>query len=100
MSKTLKVVVLSVSVALVLFTIVGGLRVKAESDDGAYRQLGVYSEVLSRIQSEYVEEPSIPAVTDGALHGLLESLDANSSYLSPEEYKKFKALREIGRAHV
>jgi carboxyl-terminal processing protease len=30
-------------------------------------------------------------VTDGALHGLLESLDANSSYLSPEEYKEYKA---------
>ena len=100
MSKTLKAVVLSVSVALVLFTIVGGLRVHADSDDGAYRQLGVYSEVLSRIQSEYVEQPNIPAVTDGALHGLLESLDANSSYLTPDEYKKFKALKVEGKANV
>ncbi|MGH9520968.1 MAG: S41 family peptidase [Terriglobales bacterium] len=100
MSKTLKAVVLSVSVALVLFTIVGGLRVHADSDDGAYRQLGVYSEVLSRIQSEYVEEPNIPAVTDGALHGLLESLDANSSYLTPDEYKKFKALKVDGKANI
>jgi carboxyl-terminal processing protease len=100
MSKTLKAVILSVSVALVLFTIVGGLRVRAASDDGAYRQLGVYSEVLSRIQSEYVEEPNIPAVTDGALHGLLESLDANSSYLTPEEYKKFKALHVDGKAGI
>src|SRR5689334_10992038 len=91
MSRTLKAVVLSVSMALVLFTIVGGLRVRAESDDGAYRQLGVYSEVLSRIRTEYVEEPNIPQVTDGALHGLLESLDANSSYLSPAEYKEIKA---------
>lgn len=100
MSKSLKVVVLSVSVALVLFTIVGGLRVKADTDDGAYRQLGVYSEVLSRIQSEYVEEPNIPAVTDGALHGLLESLDANSSYLTPDEYKTFKALHADGKANI
>jgi len=71
MSKALKAVVLSVSVAIVLFTIACGLRVRAESNDGAYRQLGVYSEVLSRIRSEYVEEPNIPTVTDGALHGLL-----------------------------
>src|SRR5689334_3855311 len=91
MSRTLKAVVLSVSMALVLFTIVGGLRVRAESDDGAYRQLGVFSEVLSRIRTEYVEEPNIPQVTDGALHGLLESLDANSSYLTPEEYKNYKS---------
>src|SRR5690242_7049028 len=100
MSRTLKAVVLSVSMALVLFTIVGGLRVRAESNDGAYRQLGVYSEVLSRIRSEYVEEPNIPVVTDGALHGLLESLDANSSYLTPEEYKQFKSRKSEGKGDI
>src|SRR5512133_1403498 len=100
MSKALKAVVLSVSMAIVLFTIAGGLRVRAESNDGAYRQLQVYSEVLSRIRSEYVEEPNIPSVTDGALHGLLESLDANSSYLTAEEYKKFKARRADGKGDI
>src|SRR5450759_5533141 len=100
MSKTLKAVVLSVSVAIVLFTIAGGLRVRAESNDGAYRQLSVYSEVLSRIRSEYVEEPNIPSVTDGALHGLLESLDANSSYLTADEYKKFKAHKNDGKGDI
>lgn len=91
MSKQLKAVLLILSVAVVAFTVVGGLRVSAASNDGAYRQLGVFSEVLSRIRTEYVEEPNIPHVTDGALHGLLESLDANSSYLSPAEYKDYKA---------
>ncbi|HET9695851.1 MAG TPA: S41 family peptidase [Terriglobales bacterium] len=91
MSKTSKAVLLVFSVALVIFTVVGGLRVSAATDDGAYRQLGVFSEVLSRIRTEYVEEPNIPQVTDGALHGLLESLDANSSYLTPAEYKEVKA---------
>lgn len=93
MPKNSKYLILSLSLALVLFTVIGGLGVKAASttSDGAYRQLGVYSEVLSRIRSEYVEEPNIPTVTDGALHGLLEALDANSSYLSPAEYKAYKA---------
>ncbi len=100
MTKKVKAVILSISVAVVLFTIVGGLGVRAASDDGAYRQLGVYSEVLSRIRSEYVEEPNIPVVTDGALHGLLESLDANSSYLSPEEYKEYKARKSDGKGQV
>jgi len=90
MSRTIKVLLLSVSVGLVLFTVAGGLRVRAAEDDGAYRQLGVYSEVLSRIRTEYVEEPNIPAVTNGALHGLLESLDADSSYLTPAEYKDYE----------
>jgi carboxyl-terminal processing protease len=94
MSKATKTVLLVISLALVLFTVAGGLGVKASTGDGAYRQLGVYSEVLSRIRSDYVEEPNISHVTDGALHGLLESLDANSSYLSPAEYKEYKQLKE------
>ena len=61
-----------------------------EQQDGAYRQINVYSEVLRHIQADYVEEPNIPQVTNGALRGLLESLDADSSYLSPTDYKLYK----------
>jgi carboxyl-terminal processing protease len=93
-------VVLGISIALVLFTIIGGLSVSASSDDGAYRQLSVYSEVLSRINSEYVEQPNMGAVTDGALHGLLESLDANSSYLTPAEYKQYREHKTAGKASI
>jgi carboxyl-terminal processing protease len=102
MSKPAKFVVLTVSAAIVMFSVIGGLGVKASTnnDDGAYRQLGVYSEVLSRIRSEYVEQPNMPAVTEGALHGLLESLDANSSYLSAAEYKDYKAHENEGKATI
>ena len=99
MSKQVKAAILALSSALVLLVMAGGLGVRASSNEGAYRQLGVYSEVLSRIRSEYVEEPNVPRVTDGALHGLLESLDANSSYLTPEEYREYKNRRE-GHAGV
>jgi len=101
MSTKLKVTVIASSLAILLFTIVGGfVNVRASSNDGAYRQLSVYSEVLSRIRLEYVEEPNIAGVTDGALHGLLESLDANSSYLSPEEYKHYKTMKTGGKADI
>ena len=100
MSKALKAVVLSLSAAVVLFTVIGGLGVHASTDDGAYRQLGVLSEVLSRIRSEYVEEPNVPAVTSGALHGLLESLDANSSYLTPAEYKEYSQHRSEAKGNI
>jgi carboxyl-terminal processing protease len=59
-------------------------------DEKSYRALTVYSEVLEKVQDEYVEEPNIPKATAGALHGLLESLDAMSSYMSPTEYSEFK----------
>jgi carboxyl-terminal processing protease len=96
-----KAVVLVSSALVLIFVVVGGMEgVRASNNDGAYRQLEVYSEVLSRVRSEYVEEPNIPAVTDGALHGLLESLDSNSSYLSPEQYKEYKAHKTDGKADI
>lgn len=91
MSRKTKAAILSVSVAVLLFAIAGGVRgVSASNNDGAYRQIEVYSEVLARVQSEYVEQPDIPRVTAGALHGLLDSLDADSSYLTPEQFKLYK----------
>src|SRR5450631_2744201 len=101
MSKTTKLIVLGLSFLLATFVVVGGLGVRANTnDDGSYRQLGVYSEVLSRIRTEYVEEPNIPNVTNGALHGLLESLDANSSYLDPTEFKDYKLRKNEGQASI
>jgi carboxyl-terminal processing protease len=100
MSKALKVLIVTASLGIILFAVAGGLGVKASTSDGAYRQLGVYSEVLSRIRSEYVEEPNIQTVTDGSLHGLLESLDANSSYLSPAEYKLYKQHKSDGKGEI
>lgn len=101
MSTKVKIAILIPSAAVLLFTVVGTMDgVRASNNDGAYRQLQVYSEVLSRVRSEYVEDPNIPAVTEGALHGLLESLDADSSYLTPEEYKEYKSHQGEGRADI
>jgi carboxyl-terminal processing protease len=100
MNRKLRIGVVTVSLAAILFIVAGGLGVHASSNDGAYRQLGVFSEVLNRIRTEYVEEPDFNVVREGALHGLLESLDANSSYLSPAEYKKFRERKPDGRASI
>lgn len=95
MPKISKILLLAASVVLVLVVFLGanssGVSAASEPQEGAYRQINVYSEVLRHIQTDYVEEPNIPEVTNGALRGLLESLDADSSYLSPEDYKAYKA---------
>src|SRR5271166_5998449 len=99
----IKAAVLVSSFAVLLFVVAGSLGlggVHASSNDGSYRQMQVYSEVLSRVQSEYVEDPNIPKVTDGALHGLVESLDANSSYLTPAAYKAFKAHKAEAKGEI
>jgi carboxyl-terminal processing protease len=102
MSMKTKAAILIPSALVLLFTIVGGIDAvrAANTTDGAYRQLQVYSEVLSRVRSEYVEDPNLPLVTDGALHGLLESLDPNSSFLTSNEYKTYKAHNSSAKADI
>ncbi len=103
MPKISKILLLAVSVVLVVAVFLGvnsnGVSAATEPQDGAYRQINVYSEVLRHIQTDYVEQPNITAVTNGALRGLLESLDADSSYLTPEDYKAYKADKG-GKAQV
>lgn len=101
MSKKIQATILVLSAAVLIFTVVGGMdRARASDKDGAYPQIQVYSEVLSRVEGEYVEEPNIPAVTNGALHGLLESLDSDSSYLTPEQYSAYKERKESAKGNI
>src|SRR6202012_2930413 len=101
MPKISKILLLAVSVVLVVAVFLGvnsnGVSAATEPQDGAYNQINVYSEVLRHIQTDYVVDPNIPAVTNGALRGLLESLDADSSYLTPDEYKAYKAAGLNGK---
>jgi len=60
------------------------------TDNKAYKSLVVYSEVLQKIQQDYVDEPNMHLVEAGSLHGLLESLDSESSYFTPREYAEYK----------
>ncbi|HZR65558.1 MAG TPA: S41 family peptidase [Terriglobales bacterium] len=101
MSNKIKTALLVTSAGILLFSFAGQIsRVRASNNDGAYPQMEVYSEVLSRVRSEYVEEPNLPTVTDGALHGLLESLDSNSSYLNAEQYKEYKEHKTTAKADI
>ena len=104
MSRTFKRAVFGVSILLVALVFLGGLgpsRVRADSNpDGAYPEMEVYSEVLKKVQTDYVSDPNMTKVTVGALHGLLESLDPDSSYLTPDEYTAYKQHPNEGTAQV
>lgn len=89
MSSLTRKIVIVLSAIVFGFVAVGYVRGRS-SDEKAFRALTVYSEVLEHIQREYVDEPNMHQVTNGALHGLLDSLDPQSSYLSPLEYSDYK----------
>src|SRR5271165_3280856 len=89
MNRTARIGVLCVSVAIFCYAGIGHVLGRTP-DDKAYKSLTVYSEVLQKIQQDYVDEPNMHLVTAGSLHGLLESLDTQSSYLTPREYTEYK----------
>jgi carboxyl-terminal processing protease len=89
MNRFARYSILTVSVLIVGWVGIGHVLGRT-ANDKAYKSLVVYSEVLQKIQQDYVDEPNMHLVTAGSLHGLLESLDSESSYLTPREYTEYK----------
>jgi carboxyl-terminal processing protease len=89
MNRSARIGIISVSVVIFCYAGLGHVLGHA-TDDKAYKSLTVYAEVLQKIQQDYVDDPNMRTVTAGSLHGLLESLDAQSSYLTPREYDEYK----------
>ncbi len=101
MTNRMRAILISVSLLLMSYVVVGALLGKGEStSEATYRDLGVYSEVLSHIKQDYVTEPDLKKVTDGAIRGLLESLDPYSTYLTPEQYQDYLQHPDPGPADV
>jgi carboxyl-terminal processing protease len=99
-SSRLKVVLVSFSTLLVVVLLLGAAMGKSSAPEDAYRHLAVYTEVLSRIKSEYVEEPDIKGVTLGAMNGMLEAIDPFASYLNAEQYKQYQKAQDQKKAGV
>jgi carboxyl-terminal processing protease len=89
MSRTARIAIITISIVVFCYAGLGHVLGQTH-EERAYKSLTVYGEVLQRVQSDYVDEPNMHLVTAGALHGLLESLDPESSYLTPREYTEYK----------
>ncbi|HSK72472.1 MAG TPA: hypothetical protein VK892_12285, partial [Pyrinomonadaceae bacterium] len=87
-----KILILSISFAIVSYAIVGGIlgtfAQQPINDAGA--QLRIFEQVLQHIQNDYVDEPNLEKVRGGALRGLASGLDPYSSYLTPEQVKDYQ----------
>jgi len=89
MNRTTRIAILALSAVVFCYAGLGHVLGQTHQER-AYKSLTVYGEVLQKIQQDYVDEPNMHLVTAGALHGLLESLDPESSYLTPREYTEYK----------
>ena len=80
----------------------------AETEKNIYEKIDLFSEVLNKIDKEYVESVNQSDAMDAAINGVLQSLDPYSAYMSPEVFKdmqtetsgKFGGLGiEVGMEH-
>jgi carboxyl-terminal processing protease len=100
MNRTARIGILCASVTIFCYAGIGHV-LGHTADDKAYKSLTVYGEVLQKIQQDYVDDPNMRTVTAGSLHGMLESLDPQSSYLTPREYDEYKKkLANAGTAET
>src|SRR6202158_825517 len=100
MSSRIKLFVASSSTCLVFVLLFGAMRGKSASPEDTYRHLAVYTEVLSRIKSDYVEEPDMRTVTLGAVNGMLEAIDPYASYMNADQYKQWLKSKDQHKAGV
>ena len=64
--------------------------VSAANDDDIYKKIDLFSEVLDKINKEYVEDINQSDVMDAAINGVLQSLDPYSAYMSPESFQNMQ----------
>ena len=63
-------------------------KVYSENVDKLYEKIDLFSEVLEKIQNEYVDEIDHADTMDAAINGVLQSLDPYSAYMSPEIFQE------------
>ena len=67
---------------LILF--LSNFKVLSANETDIYKKIDLFSEVLEKINNEYVEDVNQSDAMDAAINGVLQSLDPYSSYMSPE----------------
>jgi len=95
--RTSRSLLLTVSTALVLLLMGGGVAVRLSAEENRYSQPVILAEIVSLVLENYVDPLDPDALVRGAYEGLLSGLDPNSAYLSPEEVSEWRAGGEERR---
>ena len=66
-------------------------KVYSQNSDELYKKIDLFSEVLEKIQDEYVDDIDQAEAMDSAINGLLQSLDPYSSYMNPKTFEESEA---------
>lgn len=72
---------------------VGADETQKEGRDGLYRPLGLFTEVVALVRSNYVEPVEMKPLMAGAFAGITEAMDPFSEYVPPEKMGAFEAAQ-------
>src|SRR5213593_2750542 len=79
-----------VIVALVLGVLLGKGWERTGHATETYEELKTFSEVLTQVQKSYVDETKVKDLVQGAIRGMLSTLDPHSAYMTPDMYKEMQ----------
>ena len=79
-----------VVVALVLGVLLGKGWERTGHATETYEELKTFSEVLTQVQKSYVDETKVKDLVQGAIRGMLSTLDPHSAYMTPDMYKEMQ----------
>ena len=91
MTKRTRLSVLLISTPLLAFIVLGTVIGRASDGDVTFQHLRVFEDVVSLILNNYVEDPKVNDVMEGAMRGLADSLDPDSAYLTAAEARSLEA---------
>jgi carboxyl-terminal processing protease len=77
-------------VALVLGVLLGKGLEKTGHATETYEELKTFSEVLTQVQKSYVDETKVKDLVQGAIRGMLSTLDPHSAYMTADMYKEMQ----------
>ena len=75
---------------IILFSILFFNKSFSNNDKNIYQKIDLFSEVLDKINKEYVDEVNQSEVMDAAINGVLQSLDPYSAYMSLEMFSNMQ----------
>jgi carboxyl-terminal processing protease len=100
MTSRSRALVLAVSTLIMVFAFVGGYLGQAIAKDDTYQHLRVFEDVVSLVLNNYVEPVDVRQAMQGAMRGLADGLDPESSYLTPALVKSLEANDRGGAAEI
>ncbi len=75
---------------LIIQTTITKADITQDQREATYRQLEIFANVLSILQENYIDEIDADEAIEGAISGMLLSLDPHSSYLTAEDFNELQ----------